>query len=71
MQDEFNENVTLRAFQERNAAELRSAIADVKWWKDKVTRRVVKWEDAKGYIEAAKRVINLKRHVLGFPEFPC
>jgi hypothetical protein len=71
MNDMVTENEILRLFRERTTAELKLALDEVKWWNDCVARGSVKSEHAKAYIEAAKRIINTKRHVLGFPEFPC
>jgi len=65
------DNEILRIFHQRTTAELKLAIDEVKWWKDRVASGLVKPEHANRYIEAAKRIINIKRHVLGFPEHPC
>jgi hypothetical protein len=58
-------------FQARARAELKRELDEVKWWEDRISRGFIKREDAEGYIQVSKRVIGLKRHVLGFPEFPC
>lgn len=71
MKDVIPENEILRVFRERAMVELKFAIDDLRWWKERVASGLVKPDLAKGYIEAAKRVINIKRHVLGFPKFPC
>ncbi|MGB7434108.1 MAG: hypothetical protein WBR26_01090 [Candidatus Acidiferrum sp.] len=70
MKDLLNEHFTLRFFQERTTAELRLALDEVKWWKDRVASGQVTPERAKRHIETAKRIINNKRHILGCPEFP-
>jgi hypothetical protein len=64
-----NEIVT--QFQLRATVELKRELKEVKWWEDRVRRGLVKRAHADGYIQAAKRVIRMKRHILGFPEFPC
>ena len=64
-------NDIVRMFQVRATAELKREIDEVKWWEDRVRRGLVKREHAEGYIQTSKRVIKTKRHVLGFPEFPC
>jgi hypothetical protein len=64
-----NEIVT--QFQLRATAELKRELKEVKWWEDRVRRGLVKREHADAYIQASKRVIRIKRHILGFPEFPC
>jgi hypothetical protein len=64
-----NEIVT--QFQLRATAELKRELKEVKWWEDRVRRGLVKREHADRYIQAAKRVIRIKRHALGFPEYPC
>ena len=71
MSIKINENEILTRFQLRATAELRRELDEVKWWEDRVRRGLVKREHAEGYIQAAKRIIRIKRHVLGFPEFPC
>ncbi len=65
------ENEILRRFRERATAELNFALDDVRWWRERVASGLVKAEHAKGYIEISERIINTKRHVLGFPKFPC
>jgi hypothetical protein len=55
---------------ERTNAELRLALDDVKLWNDGVARGLVMPEQANRYIESAKRIVNAKLHVLGFPELP-
>jgi hypothetical protein len=64
-------NEILVRFQLRATAELKRELDEVKWWEDRVRRGLVKREHAEGYIQNAKRIIGIKRHVLGFPEFPC
>jgi hypothetical protein len=64
-------NDIVRMFQVRATAELKRELDEVKWWEDRVRRGLVKREHAEGYIQASKRIIRTKRHVLGFPEFPC
>jgi hypothetical protein len=64
-------NDIVRMFQVRAAAELKREIDEVKWWEDLVRRGLIKQEHAEGYIQNSKRIIRTKRHVLGFPEFPC
>ena len=61
----------VRMFQVRAPAELKRELDEVKWWEDRVRRGFVKPEHAERYIQASKRIIRTKRHVLGFPEFPC
>jgi hypothetical protein len=61
----------VRMFQVQATAELEREIDEVKWREDRVRRGFVKREHAEGYIQASKRIIKTKRHVLGFPEFPC
>jgi hypothetical protein len=63
-------NKLLRFFEEPTTAELRLALDEVKLWRDGVARGLVKPEQANRYIESAKRIVNAKLHVLGFPEFP-
>jgi hypothetical protein len=67
----INENEILTRFQLRATAELRRELDEVKWWEDRVRRGLVKREHAARCIENAKRIIRIKRHVLGIPEFPC
>jgi hypothetical protein len=64
-------NDIVRMFQVRATAELKRELDEVKWWEDRVRRGFVKREHAEGYIQVSKRIIRTKRHVLGFPEFPC
>jgi hypothetical protein len=64
-------NEFIRMFQVRATAELKRELDEVKWWEDRVRRGLVKREHAEVYIQASKRIIKRKRHVLGFPEFPC
>jgi predicted ATPase len=61
----------VRMFQVRATAELKRELDEVKWWEDRVRRGLVKREHAERYIQASKRIIKTKRHVLDFPEFPC
>ena len=55
---------------ERTNAELRLALDDVKLWNDGVARGLIMPEQANRYIESAKRIVNAKLNVLGFPAFP-
>lgn len=64
-----NEIVT--QFQLRATAELKRELKEVRWWEDRVRRGLVKREHADACIQASKRIIRIKRHILGFPEFPC
>jgi hypothetical protein len=61
----------VRMFQVRATAELKRELDEVKWWEDRVRRGLVRREHVEGYIQASKRIIRTKRHVLGVPEFPC
>jgi hypothetical protein len=74
-QDDLHEhletNEIVRLFQLRATAELKRELDEVKWWEDRVRRGLVKRGHADGHIQAAKRVTRMKRHILGFPEFPC
>lgn len=65
------ENEILRIFRERATAELTLALNEVKWWKKQVAKGLVKPEHAEGYIRNEQRIIETKRHVLGFPKLPC
>jgi hypothetical protein len=67
----FDGNDIVRMFQARARAELKRELDEVKWWEDRISRGFIRRKDAEGYIQMSKRVIRLKRHVLGFPEFPC
>lgn len=71
MSIKIDTNEILLRFQLRTTAELRRELDEVKWWEDRVRRGLVKREHAEGYIRNAKRIIGIKRNVLGFPEFPC
>jgi len=64
-----NEIVT--QFQLRATAELQRELKEVKWLEDRVRRGFVKREHADACIQASKCIIRIKRHILGFPEFPC
>jgi hypothetical protein len=64
-------NDIVRMFQVRATAELKREIDEVKWWEDRVGRGLVRREHVEAYIQASKRIIRTKRHVLGFTEFPC
>jgi predicted ATPase len=64
-------NDIVKMFQVRATAELKRELDEVKWWEDRVRRGLVKREHAERYIQVSKRIIKTKRHVLGFPEFPC
>lgn len=65
-------NKLLRFLEERDRTnlELRLALDEIKLWRDAAAKGIVKPEQANGYIESAKRIVNSKLHVLGFPEFP-
>ena len=63
-------NKLLRSFEERTTAELRLALDEIKLWNESVAKGLLKRDQVKPYIESAKRIINTKRHALGFPEFP-
>ena len=67
----FDTNEIVTQFQLRATAELKRELKEVKWWEDRVRRGLVKREHADACIQASKRIIRIKRHVLGFPEFPC
>ena len=71
MSTNIDMNEIVRKFQLRATAELKRELDEVKWWEDRVRRGLLKREHANGYIQNAKRVIGIKRHVLGCPEFPC
>jgi hypothetical protein len=64
-------NEFVRMFQVRATAELKRELDEVKWWEDRVRRGLVRREHVEAYIQASKRIIRTKRHVLGCPEFPC
>jgi hypothetical protein len=61
----------VRMFQVRATVELRRELDEVRWWEDRVRDGLVKREHVERYIQASRRIIRTKRHVLGFPEFPC
>ena len=65
------ENEILRRFRQRTTAELNLSLNELNWWKKQVANGLVKPEHAEGYIQAEQRIIEIKRHVLGFPERPC
>jgi hypothetical protein len=67
----FDTNEIVTQFQLRATAELKRELKEVKWWEDRVRRGLVRREFAERYIQASRRVIGMKRHILGFPEFPC
>lgn len=71
MSIDIDTNEFVTRFQLRATVELKRELDEVKWWGDRVRCGLVKRERAEGYIQAAKRVIRTKRHILGFPEFPC
>jgi hypothetical protein len=71
MNTNLDTNDIVRMFQIRATAELKRELDEVKWWEDRVRRGLVKREHVEGYIQASKRIIRTKRHVLGFPEFLC
>lgn len=71
MDDSVLRNQLLRYFEERTTAELRLALDEVKLWKDSAARGLVKPEVANRRIESTKRLVNMKLHALGFPEFPA
>ena len=64
-------NEIITRFQLRATAELKRELDEVKWWEDRIRRGLIKREHAEGYIRASRRIIGIKRHVLGIPEFPC
>jgi len=64
-------NDIVRMFQVSATAELKRELDQVKLWEDRVRRALVRREHVEAYIQASKRIIKTKRHVLGFPEFPC
>jgi predicted ATPase len=71
MSTNLNTNDIVSMFQDRATADLRRELDEVQWWEDQVRGGLVKREHAEGYIQISKRIIRTKRHVLGFPEFPC
>jgi len=71
MSTNLDRNDIVRMFQVRATAELRRELDEVKWWEDRVRRGLIKREHAERCIQASKRIIRTKRHILGFPEFPC
>ena len=71
MSTNLDTNDIVRMFQVRATAELKRELDEVKWWEDRVRRGLVRREHVEEYIQASKRIIRTKRHVLGFPEFPC
>ena len=71
MSMKFDTNDIVSIFQVRATAELKRELDEVKWWEDRVRRGLVRREHVEAYIQASKRIIRTKRHVLGFPEFPC
>ena len=60
-----------KAFLERTTADLSRSLNEVQWWKKQVARGLVKPEHAESYIRNEQRIIETKRHVLGFPKRPC
>jgi hypothetical protein len=64
-------NDIVRVFQVRATAELKRELDEVKWWEDRVPRGLVRREHVEAYIQASRRIIRTKWHVLGCPEFPC
>ena len=71
MSTNLDTNDIVRMFQVRATAELKRELDEVTWWENRVRRGLVKREHVEGYIQASKRIIRTKRHVLGCPEFPC
>jgi len=63
-------NNPLRFLEERATAELRIALDEVRLWRYGIAKGIVKPEQADRCIESAKRIINTRLHVMGFPEFP-
>ena len=55
---------------QRTTAELWRALDEVTLWRYGVKKGLVGPEQANRYIESAKRVVNLKLHALGIPDFP-
>jgi hypothetical protein len=71
MSAKLDTNEIVTQFQLRATADLKRELDEVKWWEDRVRRGLVKSEFADKCIQASRRIIRIKRHVLGFPEFPC
>jgi hypothetical protein len=71
MSAKLDTNEIVTQFQLRATADLKRELDEVKWWEDRVRRGLVKRELADKCIQASRRIIRIKRHVLGFPEFPC
>lgn len=71
MSVKLDTNEIVTQFQLRATAELKRELDEVKWWEDRFRRGLVKREHADRYIQLSKRIIRTKRHILGFPEFPC
>jgi hypothetical protein len=67
----LNTDEIVTEFQQRATAELKRELKEVKWLEDRVRRGLLRREHADACIQASKRIIRIKRHVLGFPEFPC
>ena len=55
---------------QRTTAELWRALNEVKFWRHGLAKGLVDPGQAHLYIESAKRVVDLKLHALGIPDFP-
>ena len=62
----FTKNEILRRLAESATAELTLALNGVKCWREQVARGLVKPEYAEGNIRTEERIIDTKRHILGF-----
>jgi hypothetical protein len=71
MSVKLDTNEIVTQFQLRATAELKRELDEIKWWEDRVRHGLIKRDHADRYIQLSKRIIRIKRHVLGFPEFPC
>lgn len=58
-------NAMQQAFQQRNAAELRLAEDEIKWWEQLVSSHRVARDQAAGYIAIQQYIVRVKRIVLG------
>lgn len=67
----MNEKDLRPAFLERTTADLSRSLNEVQWWKKQVACGLVKPEHAEAYIRIEQRIIETKRHILGFPKRPC
>ena len=71
MSVKLDTNEIVTQFQLRATAELKRELDEIKWWEDRVRHGLIKRDHADRYIQLSKRIIRIKRHVLGLPEFPC